>query len=109
MYTRFRNTGFERHHHVLPMALALVRALYHNSVHNITSNNDDLVEMIAGFYLYGYTNGQLAFRTNTETRDSEFVAYARRCEGRSFRFRPVLVWLMKQAYAKGRVGEKIRA
>lgn len=109
MYMRFQNTGFEKHQHLIPMALALMRAVYLNSVHGVTEDNDDLVEMVAGFYLYGYTNGQAAFRTGTETRESEFVAYARRCEGRSYHFRSTLVWLMKRSYAKGRMGEKIRA
>lgn len=60
MYHRFRYTDMEHKRHVRIMTRALVALMYRNAYTSNGTDYDVLVEMVAGFYLFGYTAGSKA-------------------------------------------------
>lgn len=95
MSTRFRFTGLDTKTNIRLMARTLMLAIYRNAYTSNGSDYDVLVEMIAAFFLFGYTAGKHG------QPESGLEPYVRRYKA-TRNFHDQLVRLTRSAYHIGK-------
>ena len=96
MKNRFRHTDFDTYPHIPVLTWHLFQAIYINELRGVTDNRDHLVEMVAGFYLYGFSSG----KKNIVVYPHMFNRYVGKHKSTQ-PFHSLLVRLLKSAHRNG--------
>lgn len=97
MRNRFHRTEFDRTDIVVPCAAFLFYAHWQKILSNIDGTYDELTELVAGFFTYGYTTGAADKKRGME-RNIE--PYAKRYAN-ARPFLPMVTQLLRFSYNKG--------